>query len=148
MLPYAHRDEDATRSRGRRIMVIDDSLVVRTILKIGLERKGFQVECCEDGVEALLSLGEPGRQALPDLIILDIMLPRLDGYEVMRLLKGRPDLCGIVVLILSARDGTLDRLKGRLAGAKGYVTKPFKMQEVVGAVRDLLGTAQDAVGSR
>lgn len=130
-----------TQQSGR-IMVIDDSRVVREILRVGLGREGFEVECYEDGVEALRSLQEAARQALPDLIVLDVMLPKMDGYEVARHLKSRPDLSDIVIVMLTRRDGVLDRLKGRLAGASAYLTKPFRMNEVVQVVREQLGTTQ------
>lgn len=139
MIPNPQQDENASL---RRIMVIDDSRVVREVLRVGLGRAGFEVECFEDGVEALRSLQEHARQALPDLIVLDVVLPRMDGYEVARHLKSRPDLSDIVIVMLSRRDGVLDRLKGRLAGASAYLTKPFRMKEVVQVVRELLGTAQ------
>jgi twitching motility two-component system response regulator PilG len=126
---------------GGRIMVIDDSPTIRTILKVGLHRAGFEVECYEDGVEALRSLKDSERQILPDLIILDVMLPKCDGYEVVRRLKSCPALSGIVVVMLSGREGMLDRLKGRLAGAKVYLTKPFRIDEIVMVVRKQLEIA-------
>jgi DNA-binding response OmpR family regulator len=128
------------KQRGGRIMVIDDSFVVRKILAIGLARAGFEVECYEDGVEALRSLQDPERQELPDLVILDIVLPKMDGYEIAVLLRSRPELSRIVIVVLSRRDGILDRLKGRLAGASAYIMKPFRMSEVVQVVSELLQT--------
>lgn len=126
--------------KSGRIMVIDDSSVVRKILAIGLGRAGFEVECYEDGVEALCSLQNPERQELPDLVILDIVLPKMDGYEIAVLLKSRPELSRIVIVMLSRKDGILDRLKGRLAGASAYIMKPFRMSEVVQVVSELLQT--------
>lgn len=72
---------------------------------------------------------------IPDLIIVDLGLPRLDGYEIIRLLRARPALADTVLLILSARDGILDRIKGRLVGAHAYLTKPFKTHEILTAVQ-------------
>lgn len=126
--------------QGGHIMVIDDSITVRTILAIGLARAGFKVECYEDGVEALRSLQDTERQELPDLVVLDIVLPKVDGYEIALLLKSRPELSRIVIVMLSRRDGILDRLKGRLAGASAYIIKPFRMSEVVQVVSELLQT--------
>lgn len=117
--------------RPRHILVIDDSQVVRKILEVGLRRSGLAVETFEDGVAALRSLQEPGRSALPDLIILDVLLPKMDGYQVARHLKTHPDLAGIPIVMLSRSDGVVDRLKGRLAGARAYVTKPFQIDELV-----------------
>ena len=148
MVPNAQQDEGSMKQRGGRIMVIDDSLVVRKILKTCLVRAGFQVECYEDGVEALCSLQASERQALPELIILDILLPKLDGYEVVIQLKRRPELSGIAVVMLSRKDGIIDRLKGRLAGANAYLIKPFHINEVIQVVRDLLHMVPDVVGSQ
>jgi twitching motility two-component system response regulator PilG len=129
-----------------RIMVIDDSSTVRAILRVGLHRAGFEVECHENGGEALRSLEDAEQQVLPDLIILDVMLPRYDGYEVVDHLKRHPALSGIVVVMLSGRKGVLDLLKGRLAGANVYLTKPFRIDDIVRVVREQLERAR--AGSR
>lgn len=118
-------------------MVIDDALVVRTILAICLRRAGYQVTCFEDGVQALTWLNT-AEVCIPDLIFVDLGLPKLDGYQVIRLLKARTDLEKTVLVILSQRDGLLDRLKGRLAGAHAYLTKPFKTREILAVVQTLL----------
>lgn len=130
------------------IMVVDDSLIVRKILETSLRRAGYEVECFEDGVEALRSLQASERQRLPDLVILDIMLPHLDGYDVTILLRRHPALSRIAVVMLSRRDGIVDRLKGRLAGANAYLVKPFRTEDVIQAVRELLNVELDAVGSQ
>ena len=132
---------------GGYIMVVDDSLVVRKILETCLHRAGYEVECFEDGVDALRSLQAPERQRLPDLIIMDVILPRMDGYEVVIQLKCHPEFRKIAVMMLSRRDGILDRLKGRLAGANAYLVKPFRINEVLQTVRELLNTVPDVVGS-
>ena len=116
------------------VMVIEDSLVVRAILDICLRRAGYEVKCCEDGLQALGWLNT-SEARIPDLVIVDLGLPRLDGYEVIRLLKARPTLADTVLVILSARDGILDRIKGRLVGAHAYLTKPFKMHEILAVVQ-------------
>jgi twitching motility two-component system response regulator PilG len=116
------------------VMVIDDSLVVRTILDTCLRRAGYEVIYFEDGLQALGWLNTSDAR-IPDLIIVDLGLPRLDGYEVIRLLKARPALEDTVLVILSARDGILDRIKGRLVGAHAYLTKPFKTREVLAVVQ-------------
>lgn len=78
---------------------------------------------------------------IPDLILVDLGLPRLDGYEIIRLLKARPALEDIVLVILSARDGILDRVKGRLVGAHAYLTKPFHTQTILEVVQMHIGGA-------
>ncbi len=116
------------------VMVIDDALVVRTILETCLRRAGYGVKSFEDGVQALLWLNT-AQARTPDLIFVDLGLPKLDGYEVIRLLKARPVLQHTVLVILSQRDGVLDRLKGRLIGAHAYLTKPFKTEQILAVVR-------------
>jgi DNA-binding response OmpR family regulator len=121
------------------VMVIDDALVVRMILDTCLHRAGYEVKSFEDGVQALLWLNTAQARP-PDLIFVDLGLPKLDGYEVIRLLKSRPALEHTILVILSRRDGVLDRLKGRLAGAHAYLTKPFKTHDILAVVRAHLGT--------
>ena len=120
------------------VMVIDDSLTIRKILEICLRRAGYQVKSFEDGVQALHWLNT-GEARIPDLIFIDLGLPKLDGYEVIRLLKARPALEYATLVILSRRDGIIDRLKGRLVGAHAYLTKPFKTGEIIAVIQAHLG---------
>ena len=116
------------------VVIIDDSVVVRKIVETTLRRAGIDCSSYQDGVEALQALKD--RQGdLPDLIFLDIGLPRLDGYDVLRLLKTSPRFDHTPVFMLSARDSVLDRLKSRLAGARGHITKPFKVQELLNVIQ-------------
>jgi twitching motility two-component system response regulator PilG len=112
------------------VVVIDDSVVVRKIVEIILHRYGIACISYQDGFEALRAF-KAGEDYVPDLIFLDIGLPRIDGYDLLRLLKTSPQFEHTTVVMLSGRDGVLDRLKSRLAGAKGYITKPFKTQELL-----------------
>jgi DNA-binding response OmpR family regulator len=123
---------------SRLIIVIDDSLTIRKILSVCLRRADYEVRCFEDGLQALGWLNT-SEARIPDLIVVDLGLPRLDGYEVIRLLKARPALEHTVLVILSARDGILDRVKGRLVGAHAYLTKPFRTQTILEAVRMHIG---------
>ncbi len=120
------------------VMVIDDALVIRKILDICLRRAGYEVRCFEDGIQALGWLNT-AQARIPDLIFVDLGLPKLDGYEIIRLLKAKPPFADTVLVILSQRDGILDRLKGRLAGAHAYLTKPCKTRELLVLVQTLLG---------
>ena len=120
------------------VMVIDDSTTIRKIIETCLKRQGFQVLGFPDGVEAMRWLMEPTSRA-PDLLFLDIGLPKMDGYEVARRLKIKPQFSNTVIIMLSRRDGMIDRLKGRLAGAKDYITKPFKTQDIVSITESYLG---------
>ncbi|GCF09257.1 response regulator [Dictyobacter arantiisoli] len=120
------------------VMVIDDSATVRKIVETCLRREGFDVKSFPDGVEAMRWLTEPDAR-VPDLVVLDIGLPKMDGYEVARRLKTKPQFSNTVIIMLSRRDGMIDKLKGRLAGAKDYLTKPFKTQEIISVIESHLG---------
>ena len=125
-------------AKNRLILVIDDSATVRKILETCLTREGFEVKSFPDGVEAMRWFTEPGAR-IPHLVILDIGLPKLDGYEVARHLKMKPQLSNTVIIMLSRRDGVIDKLKGRLAGAKVYLTKPFKTQDLLSIIEAHIG---------
>ena len=119
---------------SRLIIVIDDSLTIRKILSVCLRRADYEVRCFEDGLQALGWLNT-SEARIPDLAIVDLGLPKLDGYEIIRMLKARPALDHTVLVILSARDGILDRVKGRLAGAHAYLTKPFRTQTILEVIQ-------------
>jgi twitching motility two-component system response regulator PilG len=133
--------EKQSRDTDKLVMIIDDSLTVRKIIETSLKREGFDCVSYPDGIEALQALTDP-RQRIPDLIILDISLPKMDGYEIARRLRSNQQFSNIVIVMLSARDGVIDRLKGRLAGAKDYLTKPFKTQDVISIVNSYIGVEQ------
>jgi len=120
------------------IMVIDDSPTVRKIIETCLGREGFIVRSFPDGVEAMRWLANDPDACPPDLVLLDIGLPKMDGYEVARRLKAKANFNNTVIVMLSRRDGVIDRLKGRLAGAKDYITKPFKTQEIIAIIQEQL----------
>src|SRR6266516_671783 len=120
------------------IMVIDDSATVRKIIDTFLGREGFEVKGFGDGVEAVKWLTDP-QPPVPDLVLLDIELPKMDGYEVARRLKTKPRFRNTVIVMLSRRDGVIDRLKGRLAGARDYIAKPFKTQDIIAVTQSHLG---------
>lgn len=121
------------------VMVIDDSPTVRKIIETSLKREGFDSVSFPDGIEALRAITEQRLSRIPDLVILDIGLPKMDGYEFARRLKSKPQFQQTVIIMLTARDGMIDRLKGRLAGAKDYITKPFRTQDVISALHSHLG---------
>jgi twitching motility two-component system response regulator PilG len=112
------------------VVVIDDSAVVRKIVETSLRRCGIACISYQDGYEALRAF-KTGEDYIPELIFLDIGLPKLDGYDLLRLLKTSSQFDHTMIVMLSGRDGMLDRLKSRLAGAKGYIIKPFKTQDLL-----------------
>jgi twitching motility two-component system response regulator PilG len=123
---------------SRLVLVIDDSATVRKVIEVCLKRAGYQVMGFLDGVEAIRWLTTPQAHQ-PHLVFLDIEMPRMDGYAVAQYLKARPQFRDIVIVMLSARNGVLDRLKGRLAGADDYLTKPCTTQTILAIVRVYLG---------
>ncbi len=119
------------------IVVIDDSATVRKILETCLGREGFTVRAFPDGIEAMQWLASPqGR--VPDLVILDLILPRMNSYQIARQLKSKPRYSNTIIIMLTRLDGKLDCLKGRLAGAKDYLTKPFEACDVLAIVKQHL----------
>lgn len=120
------------------VLVIDDSLVIRKVLETSLRRAGYEVKSFADGVEALRWFTTP-HVCIPALVLVDLGLPKLDGYEVIHRFKAIPGCEQTRFMIVSRCDGVIDRLKGRLVGACAYLTKPFKTQEVLAAVQTHLG---------
>ena len=120
-------------SRGGRsfpfILVIDDSPTIRKMIEKMLCHKG-SVKTFPDGLAALQWLIE-GNGPLPQLILLDIELPKMDGYAIARALKAKPALADTTIIMMSSHDRVVDRIKGQLVGAKGYLPKPFTVEELV-----------------
>ncbi len=125
------------------VLVIDDSPTVRKIIEVCLRRAGYKVISFPDGVEAIrwLLTVEAG---FPGLVFLDIAMPRMDGYAVAQYLKARPQYSHMIIVMLSARKGILDRLKGRLAGANIHLTKPFTTQNILAVVQAYLGCPSES----
>ncbi len=119
---------------GARVLVIDDSKTIRRTAESLLSKAGCEVRTAEDGFEALGKILE----FQPDLVFVDIMMPRLDGYHTCALIKGNPSLRATPVIMLSSKDGLFDRAKGRLVGAELYLSKPFTGEELLDAVRQHL----------
>src|SRR5437588_7912025 len=124
-------------SMSKLVMIIDDSLTVRKIIETSLKREGFDSVSYSDGIEAIRALNER-RHRTPDLVILDIGLPKMDGYEVARHFKTKQQFGNTIIVMLTNHDGVIDRLNGRLAGAKNYITKPCKTQEVLSVIHSHL----------
>ena len=112
-------------------MVIDDSQTIRRTAETLLAKVGFTVFTAQDGFEALARIADHQ----PDLIFIDIMMPRLDGYQACALIKANPRYGKTPVIMLSSKDGLFDRARGRIVGSDAYLTKPFTRDELLGAVR-------------
>ena len=115
---------------GLKVMVIDDSNTIRRSAEIFLTQAGCHVLLAEDGLDALAKITDH----LPDVIFVDIMMPRLDGYQTCALIKKNPRLSSTPVIMLSSRDGLFDRARGRMVGSDEYLTKPFTKDSLLRAV--------------
>ncbi|HBE73750.1 MAG TPA: hypothetical protein DDW31_06675 [candidate division Zixibacteria bacterium] len=119
----------------KRILVADDDRHVLYLISEVLTRSDYEVSQAADGDQAL----EMARSTKPDIIILDIMMPGLDGIEVCRAVKSDPATAGIRVIMVTAKSGPQDIEAGREAGADHYITKPFRLAELVGKIAELVG---------
>ena len=115
---------------GLKVMVIDDSNTIRRSAEIFLAQAGCEVVLAEDGFDALAKIADHH----PDVIFVDIMMPRRDGYQTCALIKKNPRLSPTPVIMLSSRDGLFDRARGRMAGSDEYLTKPFTKDSLLRAV--------------
>ena len=116
---------------GVKVMVIDDSNTIRRSAEIFLAQAGCQVILAEDGFDALSKITDHE----PDIIFVDIMMPRLDGYQTCALIKHNHNFKATPVIMLSSKDGLFDRARGRIVGSEQYLTKPFTREELLGAIR-------------
>lgn len=124
-------DADALELANLKVLVIDDSKTIRRSAETILAKAGCTVLTAPDGFEALSVIAN-GR---PDLIFVDIMMPRLDGYQTCALIKNNELFKQIPVIMLSSKDGLFDRARGRVVGAEQYLTKPFTREELLDAIR-------------
>ncbi len=121
-------------SRGKTILVVDDSPTVRKLIAGKLEKCGHEVHCTNDGVEAMERLAE----LQPDLVLLDINMPRMDGYQVCKLIRSNEATKDIPVIMISGKDGFFDKVRGKMAGSSGYITKPFGPETLMKTVESYL----------
>jgi twitching motility two-component system response regulator PilG len=113
------------------VLVVDDSPTVRKLVSITLKKHNYRVVDAADGIDGLAKINDE----LPDLILLDITMPRLDGYQLCKIIKGNEDTKHIPVVMLSGKSGFFDKVRGRMAGSTEHITKPFKPDELLQAVR-------------
>ncbi len=125
---------------GLKVMIIDDSKTIRRSAETLLKKAGCEVITAENGFDALPIISAQH----PDILFIDIMMPRLDGYQTCSLVKSNPNFSTIPIVMLSSKDGLFDRAKGRVVGAEEYLTKPFTREDLFGAIRSLLPNKEDA----
>ncbi|MDH3314856.1 MAG: response regulator [Betaproteobacteria bacterium] len=123
-----------------KVLVIDDSNTIRRSAEMFLRRAGFDVILAEDGFDALAKISDHQ----PKIIFVDIMMPRLDGYQTCALIKQNPNLKSTPVIMLSSKDGVFDRARGRLAGSDRYLTKPFTKEALIDTVNDYVKLANSS----
>ena len=116
---------------GLKVMVIDDSKTIRRTAETLLQKAGCTVITAIDGFDALAKIADTN----PDIIFVDIMMPRLDGYQTCALIKNNSAFKSTPVIMLSSKDGLFDKAKGRIVGADEYLTKPFSKEELFSAIR-------------
>ena len=123
-------DSTSRSLNGLKILVVDDSKTIRRTAETLLTKEGCQVFTAIDGFDALSKIADHQ----PDLIFVDIMMPRLDGYETCSLIKHNKMFKETPVIMLSSKDGLFDRARGRIVGSEQYLTKPFTKDELLGAI--------------
>ena len=115
-----------------KVMIIDDSKTIRRTAETLLQREGCQVVSAVDGFDALSKIVDSN----PDIIFVDIMMPRLDGYQTCALIKNNPNYQNVPVIMLSSKDGLFDQAKGKIVGSEQYLTKPFSKEELFEAINN------------
>lgn len=123
---------------GIKVMVIDDSKTIRRTAETLLKKAGCEVITATDGFEALSKITDQN----PDVIFIDIMMPRLDGYQTCALIKNNHIYKNTPVILLTSKDGLFDRARGRIVGSDQYLTKPFTKDELLGAITAHLNPSQ------
>ena len=125
------QDAHDVNLKGLRVMVIDDSKTIRRTAETLLVREGCEVVTATDGFEALAKIADQD----PQIIFVDIMMPRLDGYQTCALIKNNSAFKATPVIMLSSRDGLFDKAKGRIVGSDQFLTKPFSKEELLNAIQ-------------
>ena len=118
----------------RRVLVVDDSAVIRALISVNLELEGFEVVTAVDGLDALDKI----REEIPDVVTIDVVMPRLDGFDTVARLRADPRTSHLKIAMVTACAQEADIRKGRSVGVDAYVTKPFDPDTLVRTVRDLI----------
>lgn len=114
-----------------KVMIVDDSNTIRKSAELFLKQAGYKVILVENGFDALTKVFD----TKPDIIFVDIMMPRLDGYQTCQLIKKNEEFCMIPIVMLSSKDGLFDKARGRIVGSNEYLTKPFTKDGLLESVR-------------
>ena len=128
--PQQSVNQQSSLQLNVKVMVIDDSKTIRRSAETLLKKVGCDVVTATDGFEALAKITEHN----PDIIFVDIMMPRLDGYQTCALIKNNQTFKSTPVIMLSSKDSIFDRARGRIVGSEEYLTKPFSKEDLIGAI--------------
>ena len=112
------------------VVVVDDSKTIRRSAEVFLAQEGYKVMLVDDGFKALGTIADHH----PQIVFVDVMMPRLDGYQTCSLIKRNPDYRRIPVIMLTSKDGLFDRARGKLAGCDDYLVKPFTREALIGVI--------------
>lgn len=123
---------------AKKIMVVDDEPYIARVIKFKLEQEGYEVISANDGQSGLQKI----KEEKPDMVLLDVMMPGLSGYEVCQKIKEDAELAGIPVVILTAKGQERDREQGLTMGASDYITKPFSPNRLLELVKNMIGDAK------
>jgi len=129
---------------GKKILVVDDEKHIVRLVQVNLERAGYEVITAYDGDEALKKV----KEERPDLIVLDVMMPKMDGFEVMKHLKADPTTRDIPVIMLTAKAQDTDVFKGWQSGVDCYLTKPFNPLELLGFIKRIFESLEEEFGEK
>lgn len=142
----AENEHAEPNMKGTKVLIVDDSRTVRTSAENMLKAAGCSVATAGDGFEALAKVADLN----PDIIFIDVMMPRLDGYETCVLIKNNHQFSQIPIIMLSSKDGLFDIARGRICGAEQYLTKPFGREDLLATVQNFLSksNAEPAVATR
>jgi len=127
--------DNSSHFKGLKVLVIDDSKTIRKTAETLLAKEGCEVYTEVDGFDALAKVAD----YTPDIVFVDIMMPRLDGYQTCSLIKHNKVFKSIPVIMLSSKDGLFDRARGRIVGSEYYLTKPFTKDELLSAIETHVG---------
>jgi CheY-like chemotaxis protein len=122
------------------VLTIDDSPTVCKVIEVCLHRAGYDCTCCASAEQAIEWLRSP-RARVPDLILVDLLLPQMDGYSLIQYLHAQPVFSKTPFVVISRRSGFLDMLRGKLVGASDYLIKPFKVEVFLTVVQKYIGVA-------
>ncbi len=136
-------DSAGTNFEGIKVIVIDDSKTIRRTAETLLKKAGCEVITATDGFESLAKVAE----YKPDIIFVDIMMPRLDGYQTCALIKNNHIFKKTPVVMLSSKDGLFERARGRIVGAEHYMTKPFTREELLNTIKAFVVDAKAKAGA-